>query len=124
MHALEDEAVLFALDTQDALHAKDVGPLCSQQIAEDAYQVATYRTANTAVVHLKDFFFCTNHQILVYAHLTKLVFDDRDTLAMFSREDVVEEGCFSRTEKTCQDRHWHLRPCCCCHEYISFSLSQ
>src|SRR6185295_2804808 len=50
-------------------------------------------------VHLEDFFFGTNDQLLVNADFAEFVFDDGDSLAVLGREDVVEERRFSGAQE-------------------------
>ena len=74
-----------------------------QQLSENAQQVATHGAADAAIVGLEDFFFGTDHQLVIHADLTEFVFDDSDALAVILRKDAIEQSGLSRPQKSRQD---------------------
>src|SRR2546421_114166 len=56
--------------------------LAFHQIAQDTDQITAHGAANAAIVHLKDFFFGSNDQILVNTNLPKLILNHGDPFAM------------------------------------------
>ena len=69
------------------------------ELAEDADQIAAHRAADAAVVGLEQFFFGADHQLAVDPDLAEFVLDDRDALAVFLRQDAVQQRGFSRAKK-------------------------
>ena len=98
---LHDDRVKLAL----ALH----------QAFDDANEIAAHGAADTAIVHLKDFFIGADDEIIVDANLAKLIHNDRIFMAMLLREDAVEQSGLAGAEITgehgdgCLLRHICLR---------------
>lgn len=65
------------------------------QVADDTNQVAPHRTANAAVIHLKDSFIGFNHELVVDTDFLKLVGDRRHLFTVLIGEDAVQQGGFA-----------------------------
>src|SRR5688572_24732360 len=69
------------------------------ELAEDADEVTAHRAADAAVVGLEQFLFGADHELAVDTDLAEFVLDDRDALAVFLREDAVQQRGFSGAKK-------------------------
>ena len=77
--------------------------LTLEQAAENANEVAAHGAADAAVVHLEDFLVTLDDELIVHADFAEFVFNHGDLFAVLLREDAVEEGGFTGTEKTGED---------------------
>ena len=74
-----------------------------EQVSEDADEIASDGAAQAPVVHLEHFFIAAEHERLIDADLAKLILDHRDALTVIFGQDAIEQGGFSRSEKTSQN---------------------
>lgn len=74
------------------------------QVADDADQIASNGAADASVVHLKYFFFGVDDQILIDADFAEFIFDHGNSLAVLSRENVIQEGRLPRAQKSGENR--------------------
>jgi hypothetical protein len=65
------------------------------ELAEDADEIPAHRAADAAVVGLEQLLFGADHELGIDADLAEFVLDDRDALAVFLRQDPVEQRGFS-----------------------------
>ena len=73
-----------------------------EQLPEDAQQVTAYGAADATVVGFEDFFFGTDHELMIDTHLAELVLDHGDALAVVLGEDAIEQRGLSRPQESRQ----------------------
>ena len=74
---------------------------------EDTDQIAADGATDAAIVHLEDFLFGADDELMIDAHLAKLILDDGDPLAMLFGEDPIQKRGLSRPEKSGEYRYRH-----------------
>ena len=80
------------------------------QVLQGGAQIVSNGAANATIAHLDDVLGGVGDQDLVVDVLfTKLVFNDRDFLAVGLAEHAFEQGGFARTQKTGEDRRGNER---------------
>src|SRR3954466_12519495 len=72
--------------------------LAFEQPAEDADEIAADTATNAAIVHLEKLFVALDHELMINAHLAKLVFDHRQFLAVMLRDNTVQQRGFAGAE--------------------------
>ena len=77
--------------------------LALHEAAEDADEVAADGAADAAVVHFEKLLVGLDDELVVYADLAELVFDDGEFFAMLLGEDAVEKGGLAGAEEAGED---------------------
>jgi hypothetical protein len=83
------------------------------EAAENADEIAAHSAADAAVVHLEDFFFGIDDQVVVDTDLAEFIDDDGIALAVGLGEDSVQQRRLPGTEITGDDRDrvWFAAGC-------------
>jgi hypothetical protein len=84
----------------------ELGPVL-EELEQAPQQVAANGAADTTVAHFNDFLFRGNQQMMIDANLAEFVDDDRNTTAVLSGQNTIQEGCFACAEKPGQDGYWN-----------------
>jgi len=77
--------------------------LALEEAPQDADQVAAHGAADAPVVHLEKLLVALDDELVVDAHLAKLVLDHGQLSPVPLREDPVEQGCLSGAEESGED---------------------